>query len=110
MGDTPRDEQQALSRVTDLKQKVQQAAALIGELREANYALNGEVAELKRELDARPEIDAEAASSNSAADDNSEAAEDNSALSAELDALREQRQTIRDKVAMLLERIEKLET
>ena len=95
MGDTEREEGQASTRVAELREKIQQAAELIGELRETNYSLSGEVAELRRELESRP-------------DDPS--GDGDGASRAELHALREERKTIRKKVALLLERIEKLET
>ena len=105
MVDTEREDGRASSRVADLQDKIQQAAELIGDLRETNYSLSGEVAELRRELQSRSE---------DASPDVSEAAPDvlkdkGGASHAELDALRKERKTIRSKVASLLERIEKLE-
>lgn len=103
MGDTEREVRQASTRVAELKAKIQQATELIGELRESNYSLSGELAELRRELASRPEQnDATASSSDGAGGD--------AAANAELDALRDERKAIRAKVALLLERIEKLET
>ena len=106
MSDTEREEGRASSRVaelTKLEGKIQQAAALIGELRETNYSLNGEVAELRRELQSLSESRPPGVSP--------DGSEDGSGQSqAELDALRKERKTIRSKVALLLERIEKLET
>ena len=101
MGDTEREEGRASSGVAELaklEDKIQQAAALIGELRETNNSLSGEVAELRRELQ-------------SLSEDASPGSEDGGgATHEELDALRKERKTIRSKVALLLERIEKLET
>jgi hypothetical protein len=102
VGDRERDQPQAPARIAELKNKIQQAAELIGELRETNYSLGGEIAELRRELADRPEADSAPAAPASASDTTSD--------NAELEALRSQRQTIREKVALLLERIEKLET
>jgi len=84
-----------LARVAELKAKIQQASQLIGELRETNYSLSGEVAELRRELQSPSENDSQ---------DGSGAPE------AELDALRKERKAVRNKVALLLERIEKIES
>lgn len=103
MGETDRDERRASTRIAELKNKIQQATELIGELRETNYSLSGEVAELKRELESRPERDARDSSAEAAPKADVE-------LSAEVKALRDQRKTIRKKVATLLERIEKLES
>ena len=105
MSDTEREEGQASTRVaelTELEDKIQQATELIGELRETNYSLNGEVAELRRELLSRSE--------GRSADVSEDVLENGGGAShAELDALRKERKTIRSKVALLLERIEKLE-
>ena len=106
MSDTEREEGRASSRVaelTKLEGKIQQAAALIGELRETNYSLNGEVAELRRELQSLSEGRAPDVSPDGSADGGGASSH------AELDALRKERKAIRSKVALLLERIEKLE-
>ncbi len=95
MSDTEREQGQALARVAELKAKIQQASQLIGELREKNYSLSGELAELRRELQSPSEHDSE---------------DGGGASQAELDALRKERKAIRSKVVLLLERIEKLET
>ncbi len=106
MGDAEREDGRPSSRVaelTKLEGKIQQAAALIGELRETNYSLNGEVAELRREL--------QSLSEGRAPDVSPDGSEDGRGGSdAELNALRKERKTIRSKVALLLERIEKLES
>ena len=106
MSDTEREEGRASSRVAELaklEHKIQQAAALIGELRETNYSLSGEVAELRREL--------QSLSEDASPDVSPDGSEDGSGrFHEELDALRKERKTIRSKVALLLERIEKLES
>ena len=110
MSDTEREEGRASSRVaelTELEDKIRQAAELIGELRETNYSLSGEVAELRRELQSVSEGRTEGAAptvSPTVSED------EGGASQAELDALRKERKAIRSKVVLLLERIEKLET
>ena len=102
MGDTEREPREASTRVAELaklEDKIQQAAELIGELRETNYSLSGEVAELRRELQSLSEGGARADSEDGGG-----------ASQAELDALRKERKTIRSKIVLLLERIEKLES
>ena len=102
MDDTEREEGQASTRVAELAKlevKIQQATELIGELRETNYSLSGEVTELRRELATL----SEGRSAHVSQDDGGGSSH------AELDALRKERKTIRSKVALLLERIEKLE-
>lgn len=98
----------AASRLAELKDRVERATKLIAELREANYALKGELLDLKRQVGAleggRPErAEPAAASTRSTA----------SALSSggheELQALRDERKIIRAKVQNLLERIERIE-
>ena len=95
MADTEREQSRALARVAELKTKIGQAGELIGELREKNYSLSGEVAELRRELQSPPENDSP---------------DGDGASQVELNALRKERKTIRKKVALLLERIEKIES
>ena len=106
MGDTEREEGQASTRVAELaklEDKIQQATELIGELRETNDSLSGEVAELRRELTSLSE--------GRAPDVTPDLTEDGGGgFHAELDALRKERKTIRAKVVLLLERIEKLES
>ncbi len=84
-----------MARVAELKAKIQQASQLIGELRETNYSLSGEVAELRRELQSPSETDSQ---------------DGGGASEAELVALRKERKAVRNKVALLLERIEKIES
>jgi len=95
LADTEREQSRALARVAELKAKIQQASDLIGELREKNYSLSGELAELRRELQSPSEHDSE---------------DGGGASQAELDALRKERKAIRKKVALLLDRIEKIES
>ncbi len=71
-----------------LRDRVQQATKLIGELRESNYALSGELAELKREVDALRAT----------------------GQSEELGALQSERKLIREKVESLLEGLDRLES
>lgn len=104
MADTGHDERRVPTRIAELEDKIEQATALIGELRETNYTLSGELAELRRELESRPASEGEATSSGSDGDGDADVAHQG-----ELDALRKERKTIRSKVARLLEKIEKLE-
>lgn len=96
LSDTEREQGQALARVAELQDKIQQASQLIRELREKNYSMTAELAELRRELKSP---------SKNESDDGG-----GGAPQAELDALRKERKTIRKKVALLLERIEKIES
>lgn len=95
MADTEREQSRALARVAELKAKIGQASKLIGELREKNYSLSGELAQLRREVQSPSENDSE---------------DGGGASQAELDALRKERKTVRKKLALLLERIEKIES
>ena len=70
----------------ELRDRVQQATKLIGKLRESNYALSGEVIELKREVDA---IRA-------------------TGQSEELDVLQSERKLVREKVESILEGLDRL--
>ena len=79
----------------ELKAKIGQASELIGELREKNYSLSGELAQLRREVQSSSENDSQ---------------DGGGASQAELDALRKERKTVRKKLALLLERIEKIES
>jgi len=63
VADTGHDERRASTRVAELEDKIQRATALIGELRETNYSLSGELAELRRALESRPAPESEASSS-----------------------------------------------
>jgi len=97
-GDAERD-RQASARLAELQNEVEKAAGLIAELRESNYSLNGEIVELKRQIESPSEEDPEPRPS-----------EDTSELVAELEVLRKERAAIRARVVKLLERIEKLES
>jgi hypothetical protein len=100
-------EPDAASRLAELKDRVERATKLIAELREANYALKGELADLKRQVlsheGGRSERSELTAASTAAAP----------ALAAggheELQTLRDERKIIRAKVQNLLERIEKID-
>lgn len=105
MDETARGGRQASTRIaqlTQLKERVQKATELIGELRETNYSLSGQVAELERRL-----AELSAAGSSSPAPGEAAVPEE---IQSELEALRQERETIRAKVAQLIERIEKLES
>ena len=109
MSDTEREEGQASTRVAELaklEDKIHKATELIGELRETNYSLSGEVTELRRELATL----SEGRSADVSQDAPDVLADGGGSSHAELDALRKERKTIRSKVALLLERIEKLES
>ena len=71
---------------SELRNRVQQATKLIGELRETNYALSGELTELKREVGALR----------------------TTGQSEELDALQSERKLVRKKVESLLEGLDRL--
>lgn len=98
----------AASRLADLKDRVERATKLIAELRETNYALKGELLDLKRQVlsleGGRPERGEYAAGSAP-----STAPSVPPAVHEELQALRDERKIIRAKVQNLLERIEELE-
>ncbi len=89
-GDSP-------SPLGELKGRIERAARLIAELREANYSLTGELAELHRKLEG---VNAAAPSPRTAS---------SPGLLEELQALRDERKIIRAKVQSLLERIERIE-
>ena len=82
-------------RLKALKGRVEQATALIEQLRESNYSLKSEVTELKRQVELLSAGPAPA--------------EDTAVLQGELAALHEERKKIRKKVEQLLDRIGKLE-
>jgi hypothetical protein len=93
----------AQSRLAELRDRVERATKLIAELREANYALSGEIAELHRKLGAIPASappPAPAASAPSAP---------SAEVHEELQLLRDERKIIRAKVQNLLERIERID-
>lgn len=101
MGEKKAGADDAQSRLAELKDRVERATKLIAELREANYALNGEIAELHRKLGALP---APAAGPPPPAAAQTPAP---AGLHEELQLLRDERKIIRAKVQNLLERIER---
>jgi predicted nucleic acid-binding Zn-ribbon protein len=90
----------AQSRLSELKDRVERATKLIAELREANYSLTGEIAELHRKLGALP---ASVPPARSAPSEPSEEVHE------ELQLLRDERKIIRAKVQNLLERIGRID-
>jgi hypothetical protein len=86
-------------RLANLRDRVERATRLIAELREANYALKGEMVELQRKLE-------EAGSGGGPAPTASAAS---SEIHEELQLLRDERKIIRARVQSLLERIEGLD-
>jgi hypothetical protein len=91
----------AESRLAELKDRVERATKLIAKLREANYSLTGEIAELHRKLGALPPS-AQAPAGPPSSGLSREVHE-------ELQLLRDERKIIRAKVQNLLERIERIE-
>jgi uncharacterized coiled-coil DUF342 family protein len=87
----------AQSRLSELRDRVERATKLIAELREANYSLTGEIAELHRKLGALPASLPPTPSAPSAE------------VHEELQLLRDERKIIRAKVQNLLERIERID-
>jgi FtsZ-binding cell division protein ZapB len=102
------------SRFHGLKGRVDRAAKLISELREANYSLTSELAALHRKVEAL-EADRTADESPPASAPREVAPAPGPSPSTdarvheELQALRDERKIIRAKVQSLLERIEKLD-
>lgn len=105
-------------RLAELKRKVERATKLIAKLRETNYSLTGELAELQRRVSAFESVGS--GESGTEADEAPPASETAPApraasesypggVSEELQALRDERKIIRAKVQSLLDRIEKLE-
>jgi FtsZ-binding cell division protein ZapB len=88
------------NKLTELRAQVERASKLIAELREANYSLKSEVAELHLRLEAGDP-------SSSPAPIPAPPAEE--AVHEELQRLRDERKIIRAKVQSLLERIERLD-
>jgi uncharacterized coiled-coil DUF342 family protein len=84
----------------ELKERIERATKLIAELREANYSLTGEIAELHRKLEG---MDSSAPASSPPP------AASSPGLLEELQLLRDERKIIRAKVQNLLERIERIE-
>ena len=94
MGEKKASADDAQSRLSELKDRVERATKLIAELREANYSLTGEIAELHRKLGALPATAPSAPSKE---------------VHEELQLLRDERKIIRAKVQNLLERIERID-
>ncbi len=97
-GDSERAAPKTSRRLKTLEGRVEQATALIEQLRESNHSLKSEVAELKRQVESLSAGVPVAAPS-----------EDTAELQGELAAFHEERKKIRTKVERLLERIGKLE-
>ena len=97
MGEKKPSADDAESRLSELKDRVERATKLIAELREANYSLTGEIAELHRKLGALPASVPPIPSAPSAE------------VHEELQLLRDERKIIRAKVQNLLERIERID-
>ncbi len=104
MGEKKPSADDAQSRLAELKDRIERATKLIAELREANYSLTGEIAELHRKLGAHPPLPplppANAPPTPAAP---------SAKLHEELQLLRDERKIIRAKVQNLLERIEGIE-
>lgn len=99
-GSSPPSEPTA--RLDELKEQIERASALIGELRETNYSLATEIAELKNRLaTGEGGGNAEAPVSPSKGDNG---------LTEELELLRSERETVRKKLRSLIARIDKLES
>jgi hypothetical protein len=95
------------SRLAELKRKVERATKLISMLRETNYSLTGELAELQRRVAAFEA--GEASGEAQGAPPPPPAAPGPTSREDELQALRDERKIIRARVQSLLDRIEKLE-
>ena len=104
MGEKKPGADDAQSRLAELKDRVERATKLIAELREANYSLTGEVAELHRKLGALPPLPPlpPAGAPPPLSTPSAEVHE-------ELQLLRDERKIIRAKVQNLLERIERID-
>jgi len=98
----------AQGRLSELKDRVERATKLIAELREVNYSLTGEVAELHRKLGALPLPPLPPASAPAASAPSGPSAP-SVEVHEELQLLRDERKIIRAKVQNLLERIERID-
>ena len=103
MGEKKASADDPSSRLAELKDRVERTTKLIAELREANYSLTAEIAELHRKLGALPP--APTGPSPSAPAPVAVPA----GLHEELQLLRDERKIIRAKVQNLLERIERID-
>ena len=108
MGEKKPSADDAQSRLAELKDRVERATKLIAELREANYSLTGEIAELHRRLGALP-ASIQTASAASAPPAPSAPSAPSAEVHEELQLLRDERKIIRAKVQNLLERIERID-
>ena len=102
----------AAASLAGLEDKVERATKLIEQLRESNYQLTDELARLKRKLESveeRAEKKAATAPSPASPDASGDEAASAAAMRQELKKLRRERQTVRKKVEILLERLDKLE-
>lgn len=102
MGEKKPNAEDATGRLAELRDRVERATKLIAELREANYSLSAELADLQRKLAAAP-APAPAATGPSAPPTPS------GEVHEELQQLRDERKIIRAKVQNLLERIERID-
>ena len=102
MGEKKPTADDATGRLAELKDRVERATKLIAELREANYSLSAELADLQRKLAASP-VSAPAAVAPSPPQAPSREVHE------ELQQLRDERKIIRAKVQNLLERIERID-
>ncbi len=103
-----------------LEGKVREATVLIATLREKNFELSAEFAEIKRELEESRERLEEAGSSEPRSGGAAKARRSKSGkpaesggeerLSREVELLRAEREAVRDKVNRILKKLEKLET
>jgi hypothetical protein len=100
VGEKKSDAEGVPNRLAELKDKVERATKLIAELREANYALTGEIADLHRKLGALSPAPAPAQGAPAALSEG---------VHEELQLLRDERKIIRAKVQNLLERIERID-
>jgi hypothetical protein len=103
VGEKKSDAEGVPNRLAELRDKVERATKLIAELREANYALTGEIADLHRKLGALSSAPSAAPSAQGAPAAVSEGVHE------ELQLLRDERKIIRAKVQNLLERIERID-
>ena len=110
MGEKKASADDAQSRLSELKDRVERATKLIAELREANYSLTGEIAELHRKLGALPPLPPGPPPLSPPIPAVPSAPPGPSAeVHEELQLLRDERKIIRAKVQNLLERIERID-
>ena len=106
MGERKPTGNDASARLAELKDRVERATKLISELREANYSLSAELADLQRKLAERP---SSAPSAPAPPPAPSPPPAVDREVHEELQQLRDERKIIRAKVQNLLERIERLD-